>query len=213
MYVTLIWATREVEILQMFAGQMSCEVLNFGLKRWFKDERPKGKSLRLIWLPRKADPGVSGMSGKGYGMPSSHAQFAAFFAASLSLFLLLRHKPNPAKARAPMTFIQRLLLSILVCLGSSAVAASRVYLNYHTPKQVLVGIGAGVVSALFWFGITTAIRQLGLMDWFLETRISNLVRLRDLVIEEDLADAGWERWRDQRGLKRNMPRGSTQKLE
>ena len=31
------------------------------------------------------------MNGKGYGMPSSHAQFAFFFAVSLSLFLLVRH--------------------------------------------------------------------------------------------------------------------------
>ena len=31
------------------------------------------------------------MTGKGYGMPSSHAQFAFFFAVSISLFLLVRH--------------------------------------------------------------------------------------------------------------------------
>lgn len=42
-YVTLIWATREVEIFLMFAGQMGCEALNFGLKRWIREERPKRK--------------------------------------------------------------------------------------------------------------------------------------------------------------------------
>ena len=31
------------------------------------------------------------MTGKGYGMPSSHAQFVFFFAVSISLFLLARH--------------------------------------------------------------------------------------------------------------------------
>lgn len=41
MYVTLIWASREVEILFMFGGQMACEALNFILKRWIKEERPK----------------------------------------------------------------------------------------------------------------------------------------------------------------------------
>lgn len=46
MYVTLIWATREVEILLMFAGQMSCEALNFVLKRIIREERPKRKSDR-----------------------------------------------------------------------------------------------------------------------------------------------------------------------
>ena len=43
MYVTFSWASREVEILMMFAGQMACEALNWGLKRWIKEERPKRK--------------------------------------------------------------------------------------------------------------------------------------------------------------------------
>lgn len=40
-YATLIWSSREVEILLMFAGQMGCEALNFLLKRIIKQERPK----------------------------------------------------------------------------------------------------------------------------------------------------------------------------
>ena len=43
-YVTLIWASREIEILLMFAGQMACEVVNFGLKRYIREERPRRKS-------------------------------------------------------------------------------------------------------------------------------------------------------------------------
>ena len=39
-YVTTIWSTREIEVLLMFAGQMVCEALNFGLKRWLQEERP-----------------------------------------------------------------------------------------------------------------------------------------------------------------------------
>ena len=39
-YAALIWSTREIEILLMFAGQMGCEALNFLIKRWIKDERP-----------------------------------------------------------------------------------------------------------------------------------------------------------------------------
>merc|ERR1711939_788823 len=45
-YVTLIWASREVEILLMFAGQMACEALNFGLKRLIREERPQRKDNR-----------------------------------------------------------------------------------------------------------------------------------------------------------------------
>ncbi len=40
-YATLIWSSREIEILLMFAGQMGCEALNFLLKRLIKQERPK----------------------------------------------------------------------------------------------------------------------------------------------------------------------------
>ena len=40
-YVTLIWSSREIEILLMFAGQMGCEALNFLLKRLIREERPK----------------------------------------------------------------------------------------------------------------------------------------------------------------------------
>lgn len=39
-YVSLIWGTREIEILLMFAGQMGCEALNWLLKRYIKEERP-----------------------------------------------------------------------------------------------------------------------------------------------------------------------------
>jgi hypothetical protein len=39
-YVTLIWASREVEVLLMFAGQMLSEALNFTLKRIILEERP-----------------------------------------------------------------------------------------------------------------------------------------------------------------------------
>ena len=46
-YVTLMLFTREIEILLMFAGQMGCEVLNFGLKRLIKQERPERRYLKI----------------------------------------------------------------------------------------------------------------------------------------------------------------------
>jgi dolichyldiphosphatase len=54
-YVTLIWASREIEIMMMFAGQMSCEALNLMLKRWIKEERPKRTTADMQasphWMP------------------------------------------------------------------------------------------------------------------------------------------------------------------
>ncbi|KAF2836982.1 DOLPP1 protein [Patellaria atrata CBS 101060] len=186
-YATLIWSTREIEIIFMFIGQMTCEVLNWGLKRWIKEERP----------PQ--------MNGKGYGMPSSHAQFVTFFSLSLSLFLLFRHKhsPNPSTSieHSHLTLLQRGLLSLLSLLGASLVAASRMYLNYHTRKQVLVGVGAGATFALLWFGVTTWLRSAGWVQWGLETWVARVFRVRDLVVEEDLVEAGWQRWMERRKLR------------
>ncbi len=128
-------------------------------------------------------------------MPSSHAQFVAFFSVSLALFLLFRHTPKPTSAyHTPLTLTSRALLSLIAALFSSAVAASRVYLNYHTPKQVLVGCGAGAFSAVAWFMVTTLLRRQDLVEWSLGTNVARTLRMRDLVIEEDLAEAGWERW-------------------
>jgi dolichyldiphosphatase len=185
-YATLIWSTREIEILLMFAGQLACEALNFALKRILKEERPRQ------------------MHGKGYGMPSSHAQFVAFFSVSLALFLLFRHVPkSPAPSHTPLSMGARLGLSGLALVGAGLVAWSRVYLSYHTPKQVFVGCLAGVVTAVAWFLITTAARQVGLVRWALDLCIVRLFRMRDLVVEEDLCQAGWEKWEVKRTASAN----------
>jgi len=181
-YATLIWSTREVEILLMFAGQMGCEALNFALKRLIKEERPKL------------------MNGKGYGMPSSHAQFVAYFSLSLTLFLLLRHSPpkHPIASHTPLSMLTRTGLSMLALACAGLVAWSRTYLNYHTSKQVLIGCAAGAVSAVLWFIATTILRRLGLVSWALDLPLTRLFRMRDLVVEEDLCQAGWEKWEERR---------------
>jgi dolichyldiphosphatase len=138
------------------------------------------------------------MHGKGYGMPSSHAQFVAFFSVTLALFLLFRHVPHPTETHTPFSFVQRFALSVLALASAAAVAVSRIYLNYHTPKQVLVGCFAGAVCAVVWFGFTTYLRRAGWVEWVLETELARLFRVRDLVIQEDLVDSGWARWVERR---------------
>ncbi len=48
-YVALIWSTREVEILLMFAGQMGCEAVNWLLKRTIKEQRPPRAYIAFIF--------------------------------------------------------------------------------------------------------------------------------------------------------------------
>ena len=136
-----------------------------------------------------------GIKAKGYGMPSSHAQFVAFFSVYLTLFLLLRHSPHPSDTHRPTTFNQRIILSLWGFLFAVAVCASRVYLSYHTVNQVLVGCVAGTVCALAWFSLTTVARKYDWISWTLDRKEVSMMRIRDLVVEEDLAESGWERWK------------------
>ena len=181
----------------MFAGQMGCEALNFALKRFIKEERPKQ------------------MYGKGYGMPSSHAQFVAYFSISLMLFLIFRHAPPkyPSASHTPLNMFSRVGLSIMAIGCAAMVAWSRIYLNYHTPKQVLVGWAAGALSAVLWFAVTAIIREIGLLAWILDTPVARLFRVRDLVIEEDLCQAGWERWEEKRLGRMDRANGKKSKTK
>ena len=146
------------------------------------------------------------MLGKGYGMPSSHAQFVSFFSVSLTLFLLLRHQPHPTATHSPTTFAQRAALSALALFSAGAVATSRIYLSYHTPKQVLVGCAAGAVFAVVWFGFTSVLRSSGWLEWGLDFQLARWLRVRDLLLKEDLVDAGWVRFEEKRKAKRNIKR-------
>ena len=81
---------------------------------------------------------------------------------------------------------------------AGATAWSRIYVNYHTPKQVGVGCVAGVVSAVGWFGITQVVRETGLLGWALDTPLARAFRVRDLAVQEDMCQAGWEKWEEKR---------------
>lgn len=227
-YVTLIWSTREAEVVLMFGGQLACEAVNFALKRLIKEERPSR---------------IHRTGGKGYGMPSSHAQFVAFWAVAMVLFLLVRHTPSwtdhgyrPAYqqqrqqqgednnnnnsassssstsrrknawgeewvmvesyAHRPWSRAERAAASAVVLAAAAAVSWSRVYLGYHTVPQVLVGALAGAACAGAWYAATAALRAAGLLAWALESPVARGLRLRDLVVSEDLSQAGWEKWED-----------------
>ena len=135
-------------------------------------------------------------------MPSSHSQFVAFFSLSLALFLLFRHQTTHHSSYRPSTFVERLSVAILACICAVCVAASRVYLSYHTPKQVWIGFGAGLAFASVWFLLTTYLRSAGWIDWALDLEISRMLRVRDLILTEDLQDAGWGRWEERRKAER-----------
>ncbi|KAA8907531.1 phosphatidic acid phosphatase type 2/haloperoxidase [Sphaerosporella brunnea] len=153
----------------MMIVYLACEAANFVLKRIIREERPKL------------------MHGKGYGMPSSHAQFSAFFALYLVLLLLRR---NLGGGELPGW--RRAVYAVAAVTGSVAVAASRVYLNYHTPKQVVVGYAAGLVCALGWYAVTSAARTIrGGKLWDAMLGLGACLWIRDRCLKVDLVVAGW----------------------
>lgn len=101
-------------------------------------------------------------------------------------------------AHQPWSLLERVFVTLLALGVASAVAASRIYLGYHTPQQVLAGCLAGSVCAVLWFGATYVLRQSGLLALALDFPIVRWFRIRDLVVEEDMCQAGWEKWEDQR---------------
>ena len=230
-YVTLTWSTREAEVILAFLGQLGCEAVNFALKRIIKEQRPQHhyrRNLLASLFSGLSDDKPSGDAAaaaagtatagleantamvnghrlpfrRGYGMPSSHAQFAGYWALTITLFLLVRYQKTQgtkktttsAARRDTMTLTQRVGISVVAFVVAFLIAGSRVYLHYHTPKQVTVGFVAGLAVGAGWFAATTAVRQLGLLDWALGLPLARYLRLRDLALEEDVLQAGWERW-------------------
>lgn len=165
-------------------------------------------------------------------MPSSHSQFAGFFAVYLALFLLVRHQPyhhhnqnqyqhkhreigievrrgaqdkqeqqQQRFTSPPTPLTQRLCASVLANTAALLVCASRVYLNYHSTRQVVVGWSLGVACAVLWFWVTAALRRVGLVDAVLNSPVCHVARVRDLMGTEDVMQAGWVRWNEMKMRK------------
>lgn len=94
------------------------------------------------------------------------------------------------------------LLSMAAICAAALIAASRVYLQYHTTRQVLVGCATGSVFAVVWFAATEWARRCGLVEWVLELELVRKARVRDLVCEEDLVEVGWQVWEEKRRQRR-----------
>ncbi|CAL1698556.1 unnamed protein product [Somion occarium] len=131
-YAALCVQTRELIYVEMWAGQMLCECLNYILKKIIKQERP---NLDM---------------GSGYGFPSSHSQWMGYFATFLICHFTFRHRfvstGYPILDRLRDFFLHAFIVS-----WSSAVAFSRYHLSYHTAPQVLGGFSVGVLFGLVYY--------------------------------------------------------------
>lgn len=175
-YAVLAVQTRELTIINMWAGQLVSEGLNLVLKRIFKEERPAEGQLHL----------------NGYGFPSSHSQYMGYFGAFLVCHMYLRHRfASTGYPLADQAF--RFFVYLTIATWVVLVAYSRLNLLYHTPHQVLWGLGIGASIGVVHYIFTEHLPH----RWPLSTfgRIRTAVLTNPVVQWMQIRD-GWAVWAD-----------------
>lgn len=119
-----------------------------------------------------------------YGMPSNHSQFMSFFATYVLLFVFIRLPPF--NQNAFLERFWRLLLISGTWLVSLLVCYSRVYLQYHSWAQVLVGILIGLGTGALWFAFTQLCLSPLVFPRVVGWRVSELLLLRDTTLIPNL---------------------------
>ncbi|QLQ81570.1 hypothetical protein HG537_0F03310 [Torulaspora globosa] len=153
--------TRELEACIIAAGQVANEIFNNLLKIIIKQPRPMsfGDSFQNDTLR------------SNYGMPSAHSQFMGFFCMYIGLRYCLRWKG--------LTKFKRFLGVIMVTFMALCVCFSRVYLQYHTLGQVLVGFTVGLATGSTYFLLVGLLREWKIIDWILSWRLAQLLYIKD----------------------------------
>jgi len=173
-YAALAVITRDLLIINMWAGQLACEAFNWILKRLVKQERPLESG------------------GSGYGFPSSHSQYMGYFATFLILHLIFRHR-FATTGNWMLDQLFRLIVYVGLVAWSAAVCYSRYHLTYHTSHQIIWGAGVGV-----GFGALTYLIAELIPAWWPK---SPLGRLRIALLNHEIIvwlriKDGWALWPD-----------------
>ncbi|KAF9920995.1 hypothetical protein FBU30_009032 [Linnemannia zychae] len=172
-YAAVIITSRDLKPAVMLAGQLANELLNLILKRLVKQARP------------------TEYLGDGYGMPSSHSQFMAYFA-TYTVILMYR-RSIASEPLIPHT------VSAAVVFWSALVVYSRVHLYYHTWQQVVAGTICGFVFAIvYYYVVNIVIRPKGLFDWIVDHPLARQLHIRDTDSLHDVAKFDWEMWQQYR---------------
>jgi len=96
-----------------------------------------------------------------------------------------------------MTLLWRLAHGLVVFIAASVVSMSRIYLRYHTPRQVAIGAGVGACLGAAWYLFVMLLRYTGWVDWVLRIRAVEMLWFKDGDIgslEHDLQEE-WMEWR------------------
>ncbi|KAL3281949.1 hypothetical protein HHI36_005152 [Cryptolaemus montrouzieri] len=162
-FLGLILFRRDLHTITFFLGTLFNEAVNYFLKHTICEERPMARNALYT----------------EYGMPSSHAQFVWFFTTYVVYFVFIRlHHMNNNNIIETMSKILILSSSVTISL---LVCISRIYLQYHSFSQVIVGSLVGILFATLWFALTHLIFT-PLFPQIVSWRISEILLLRDTTL-------------------------------
>nr|CAD7257305.1 unnamed protein product [Timema shepardi] len=162
-FIALILFRRDLHTISFFLGTTINEVLNLILKHTFCEARPIQRNALYT----------------EYGMPSSHSQFMWFFTTYVVYFVFIRlHHMNN---NTLLENVWKTAITIPCIFLASLVMISRVYLQYHTWKQVLSGALVGFLFGSLWFALTYLIFT-PLFPLIASWRISEFLLLRDTTL-------------------------------
>ncbi|XP_047116887.1 dolichyldiphosphatase 1-like [Schistocerca piceifrons] len=162
-FVALILFRRDLHTITFFFGTTLNELLNLILKHTFCEARPMQRNALYT----------------EYGMPSSHSQFMWFFATYIVYFVCIRlHHMNNSTL---LENIWKTAIIISSLFLAALVTVSRVYLQYHTWKQVLSGALVGFLFGSLWFALTYLIFT-PMFPLVASWRISEFLLLRDTTL-------------------------------
>ncbi|KIK85606.1 hypothetical protein PAXRUDRAFT_35418 [Paxillus rubicundulus Ve08.2h10] len=186
-YAALALQTRELTIINMWTGQFISEALNLVLKHMIKAERPPDTRLHL----------------SGYGFPSSHSQYMGYFGAFLMCHVYFRHRF--ASTGCPLLdqlFRCFVYLGLITWVG--VVAYSRLHLLYHTPHQVIWGLGIGVSLGIVHYVVTELLPHRRPLSVFGRARaavlthsVASWIQVRDgwAIWDDGGRGAEWKAWK------------------
>lgn len=149
------YARREVRSGLLLAGLAGNYALSYAAKRVVGQPRPQEFC---------GDLGTCSSP----GMPSTHAQFMAFLAG---------HAAARARLR-PASTLRRLEAAALAALAA-LVAASRVYLGYHSPAQVAAGAALGMALGVLWSAAVERAGAAGLLRRLAASPLGEALLLKD----------------------------------
>lgn len=185
-YLSWFIITREIEPVIIASGQVVNDLINNIVKKLVKEERP-------FIIEGFQQGGIR----SGYGMPSAHSQFMGFFATYLMLRVWLQWKG--------LTNERKIISTVLLYGVAGCVVFSRVYLYYHSLKQVLVGICLGSFIGACYFIIVGIVRSIGLVDYILSWKIVKFFWIKDSVYHEPLSlKDEYNEWISRREKSKNI---------